>query len=201
MLIPVITHGEPPAELGPARARRAQLWHLAAAVTFYASFWVEAVASVPVGFAVRGVVAALVLALAARAWRRPRLPGFHRRLLLVAAWCIPAGNLLVAALPSFRQAGLHLLFIGGFGLLTLTISAHVALTHGGWADLLRGRPSPLVVMALLLAVALAARMLVVFDPVRFYLWLGLAALAFLAATLSWAALFVRGLSRAPHPQP
>jgi hypothetical protein len=38
-------------------------------------------------------------------------------------------------------------------------------------------------------------MLVVFNPFQFYLWLGIAASAFLGSTLAWGALFLRGLKR------
>jgi uncharacterized protein involved in response to NO len=113
-------------------------------------------------------------------------------------WCIPVGNALVAAFPDYRQAGLHVLFIGGFALLTLTVSAHVALTHGGRAELLRGRPWSAVAMIGLLALALAGRILVVVDQTRFYLWLGIAASAFLAATVAWTMLFMKGLTRVPQ---
>jgi len=195
MLIPVITRGEPPQELRPDEVRRARAWHLAAALLFFAAFWVEARLSVRAGFALRAAASAAVLWFAARAWRRPTLPGLHRRLILIAVWCIPAGNALVAAFPEYRQAGLHVLFIGGFALLTLTVSAHVALTHGGQAELLRGRPRPAVAMVALLALALAGRILVVVDQTRFYLWLGIAASAFLAATVAWTMLFIKGLTR------
>jgi uncharacterized protein involved in response to NO len=195
MLIPVITRGEPPRELRPGEVRRTRAWHLVAAAVFFAAFWVEARLSVRAGFALRAASSAAVLWFAARAWRRPTLPGLHRRLILIAVWCIPAGNALVALFPEYRQAGLHVLFIGGFALLTLVVSAHVALTHGGRAELLRGRPWPAVAMVALLALALAARILVVVDQTRFYLWLGIAASAFLAATVAWAMLFTKGLER------
>jgi len=200
MLIPVITRGEPPRELRPSEARRTRAWHLVAAALFFAAFWVEARLSVRAGFALRAASSAAVLWFAARAWRRPTSPGLHRWLILIAVWCIPAGNVLVAAFPEYRQAGLHVLFIGGFALLTLTVSAHVALTHGGQAELLRGRPWPAVAMVALLALALAGRILVVLDQTRFYLWLGIAASAFLAATVAWTMLFIRGLTRITHPQ-
>lgn len=195
MLIPVLIYGEPPRQLSSADTRRAQLWHVAAAVIFLASFVVEARVSVSAGFGIRGLVSLAVLLIAARLWRRPSLPGLHRRLVLLAAWFIPLGNLTVAILPQYRQAGLHLMFIGGFAMLTLAVSAHVVLTHGGRADLLRGHPWQAVALAVLLMSALSARMLLVFDPFRFYLWLGIAAATFLGATLAWTALIWAAMGR------
>ena len=188
MLIPVLIHGEPPPQLSAIETRRAQLWHVAAALIFLASFVIEARVSLSAGFAIRGFVTLAVLLIAARLWRRPRLPGIQRRLALLAAWCIPLGNFMVAILPQYRQGGLHLLFIGGFAMLTLVVSAHVALTHAGRSDLLRGHPWQTVALAALLIAAIPARMLVVFDPFHFYLWLGIAASAFLGATIAWTAL-------------
>jgi len=194
MLIPVLIHGEPPPQRSPNEARRAQLWHVTAALIFLASFVIEARVSVSAGFGLRAAVTLAVL-IGAQLWRPPRLPGLHRRLALIAAWCIPLGNFMVAVLPQYRQAGLHLMFIGGFAMLTLVVSAHVALTHGGRADPLRGYPWQTVALAGLLMVAIPARMLVVFDPFHFYLWLGIAAAAFLGATVAWTALVCVAMGR------
>ena len=85
--------------------------------------------------------------------------------------------------------------------MTLSVSVHVVLSHGGRADLLDGVPRLLVAVAALLALALACRLLVDLDPAHFNLWLGIAAASFLAATVCWARLVLRRPRTAQFPAP
>ena len=53
--------------------------------------------------------------------------------LWAAGWCMLAG-LVGAALDPVRATGaLHLVFVGGYGALTLGIASRVVVTHGGHA--------------------------------------------------------------------
>lgn len=99
----------------------------------------------------------------------------------LAVWCVPLGFWLAAAFPASRKAALHVGFIGGFGLLALAVSAHVAGAHSGRL----ARPGYLIAMAVLIAFAIPARALVDLDGGRFALWLGLGAGAFLSGTIFW----------------
>jgi uncharacterized protein involved in response to NO len=188
-LIPAICRAAPPGRLP-------RIAHLGLGLAFLASFWIEADAIRP-AFALRAAAVGCALIPSARLWLRPTLPGLHRRLVWVAAWMMPVGYALVAALPEYRRIGLHVLFIGCYALMTLSVSVHVVLTHGGRAGLLDTAPRALVAVAALLAVALACRLLVDLDPAHLNLWLGTAAASFLAATASWAWL----IFGRPRPEP
>ncbi len=187
VLLPLLTRGEPfPSQRRPL----AVAGHLAAALTFFGSFALPG----NLGPLLRGLIALGVLMLQARLYRLPTEPGLHRRLAWLAAWCLPLGNLLLAAFPTYRRAELHVVFIGCFALMALAVSLHVAIAHGG--ELLeltlgvggaRGAGTLLGLMVL----ALTARVLVDVDPLRFNLWLGTAAAALLAATMAWAWLWLR----------
>ena len=188
MLLPMITRGvPPPAAPSPGDADR-RAAHLLAAAMYVASFWMEAFVSPRLGFGVRAVVTLAVLVATAHIHLRPVLPGFHRRLVWLAAWMLPLGNAVVAVLPQYRRAGLHIIFIGCFGLMALAVGLHVVLTHGNRQEALGRRPWQAVAMAVLLLIALAQRIMVDVDPEHVYLWLGGAAACFLAATLMWTAL-------------
>jgi len=182
-LIPAICRAAPP-------GRVPRSIHIALGALFVASFFLEEDA-IRAAFALRAAVVALALIPSARLWLRPTLPGLHRRLVFIAAWMMPIGYASVAAFPQYRRIGLHLVFIGCYALLTLSVSTHVVLSHGGGAELLDGAPRPLRAAGALLALALACRLLVDLDPARFNLWLGLAAISFLAATLFWGWLLFR----------
>jgi uncharacterized protein involved in response to NO len=188
-MIPTLTRGETtPGAVPIALVRRGPQVVLAAA--FLASFPVEVYVGPRAGFALRGLVAGGVLVAVARLWRPPTMPGLHRRLIWLSAWLLPAGYAVAAASPELRSAALHVVFIGGFAVMALSVSLHVALSHGGRPERLAGRPWQVWAMALLLAAAVAFRLLVAIDSARFKEWLAFAAVSFLLATLAWASLVV-----------
>ena len=187
MLLPVITRGAAPLAAGAGGpAWRARSLHLAAGLAFIATFFVEVLVSVRLGFALRAALVLATLLASAGLWRLPSVPGLHRRLIWLAAWCLPLGYACVAAFPQFPKAGLHVVFIGCFALLALCISVHVVLTHGGAPLPLDARPWPVALLGALLLAALGLRALVNLDPAHVYRWLGAAAASFLAATVVWA---------------
>ncbi len=200
MLLPMFLHGEPPGTATGARRRVKQGLHVAAALCFVASFFVELLVSSRWGHGLRAMVAAVALVGPTRLWRPPSQAGLHRWFIWASAWLLPWGYTGVALRPELRTAGLHVVFLGCFGLMALAVSMHVVLAHGGHGRLLMGQPWQVGAVGALMLVALVARMLVPFAAEQFTLWLGIAAAAFLAATGLWAA-FLVPLSRArpvPH---
>ncbi|MFL5407909.1 MAG: NnrS family protein [Myxococcales bacterium] len=187
LLVPAITRGVDPTS---APQRLPAGVHLALGLLYAASFWADALVSLRAGFGVRFLVVLVVL-LAIRAHLRPTIDGFHRRLVFLAVWMLPLGNLIVALAPEYRRAGLHVVFIGCFALLVFAVSTHVVLSHGARPEQLHGRPRQLVVAAVLLGFALCARVLVDVDPARTAIWIATAGTSFLCATIAWAALVFR----------
>ncbi len=194
-LLPMLTRGAPAQDVpGPKL-------HALAAVLFFASFGLEPLGMPRVAFAARALIVLAVL-LMGRVYRWPTQPGLHRTLAWIAVWMLPIGNALVALLPEYKRAALHVLFIGGFGLMVFSVSAHVVLAHEGRPQALSQSPWVVRVMGLLFGVALICRALLDVDAERFTLWIAIAAGAFLAATLAWVWLIVgrtwvrEGLARA-----
>ncbi len=192
MLLPVITRGAPPLG-GPAPSARAKLLHLIAALAFIASFFVEAMESVPLGFALRAAIVLATQLAAAKIFRPPTVPGLHRRFIWIASWLLPAGYACVAIFPQYPKAGLHVVFIGCFAIMALSISTHVVLSHGGHEAPLSRRPWQVAAFGGLLLLALVLRALVNVDAGHAYRWLGGAAAAFLTATLAWGVIVARPL--------
>jgi uncharacterized protein involved in response to NO len=189
LVFPLITREEgPPDGSASAADVRARGLHLLAALGLVSTFVVERWLSAPAGLALRaGVVVAVFLA-AARLATPPQVPGLHRWVVWLGAWCVPAGLALAAALPpGMRFAALHLTFIGGFAALALAVGIHVSLSHADDEATLARRPWQVALLALLLAAAVGLRLAMVLDPARLWLWLGASAAAFLLATLAWAA--------------
>lgn len=81
-----------------------------------------------------------------------------------STWMLLLGLLWPVLLPLYRVAGLHLIFIGGFMLVTFTVATRVMLGHSGQSHLFR-RPLPfLTTAAVLLVVGLIARIAADFMP-------------------------------------
>ena len=119
-------------------------------------------------------------------WRPPARQGWNARAIWLAAWMVPLGYLVAALFPEQHRAGLHLTFIGGFALLGLMVSTQVTLGHGGHADLMLGKPWQVPAITVLMLAAAIPRAAMEFDPQRFFLWMEVAAVLFLAATATWA---------------
>jgi len=200
LAIPLMTRGVAPPDGAPSgRDRGARALHLAGAMLLIASFVVEVRASLPAGMLLRAAVVFVTLALGAELWRAPTQPGWNRRLVWAAAWMLPVGYLLAAAFPAEHKAGLHVAFLGGFALLALAVSTQVVLGHGGHRREMLGRPWQVPVIGALVAAAIVARALAEVDRPRFFVWIALAAVFFLASTLVWAVFVVPKL--VPHPDP
>lgn len=189
LILPHLARGDGPAE--PSHGARA--FHLAAGLTFAASFFVEQLVSVPLAHGLRAACTAAALIPSARLWRAPTLPGLHRRLAWLAGWALPLGYALVAIFPNHRKALLHVVFIGSFGAMSLSVALHVALTHAGLGEVLERRSRAVGALGAALLLSLVARMLFDFDQVHLRLWLGAGAGCFVLATLIWLWIAARSM--------
>ncbi len=201
MVLPLITRGQgPPDGAASARDRLVRVGHLAAALILAGSFWLENSVSLRGGLALRALVILAVLLLASRIWRLPTAAGWHRWLVWLSAWMIPAGYVLAALFPGQKKAGLHVVFIGGFALMAFSVGLHVALAHGRHKREITGRPWQVPAYGALLLLAMLARALVDFDQQRFFPWIAGSAGAFLLGSLFWASLVLPRLWGRGEPE-
>ncbi len=199
--VPLMTRGEAAADGGSsARDWWIRALHVFAMIALAASFPLENLISLRLGFALRGAVAIAVLLLVAEIHRPPERPGVIRWSIWLAVWCVPSGYLLATAMPGAWKGALHVTFIGGFAMLALSVSSQVILGHGGYERLKAGRPWPLVAMMIALGGAVVSRLLVELDPARLAGWIASASGLFLLATLFWGALLVPRLLRGPRAE-
>ncbi|MGA9524974.1 MAG: NnrS family protein [Myxococcaceae bacterium] len=184
MLIPMLLYGP-----APGRAQRPLFGaggaiHIVLGLALLASFVLEWVVELRLGWALRALIVAGVLAFVARVARPPTVPGLHRRFVWLSAWMLPLGYALGAIWPMHRVAAEHVVFLG-LALMTLSVATHVVLSHSGRGEVLGRRPWQVGALGVSVLVALALRLLVSLDPARFMLWLGAAAASFLVAVLVW----------------
>lgn len=186
LAFPLMTRGQAPADSqGTSADRAVVLLHVAAAAVLAATFFVEVTSSVRAAMALRALIVLGVLVAAVELWRPPDQPGSNRWLVWGAGWLLPTGYVLAALWPSYGRAALHVTFVGGFALLALAVGTQVTLGHSGHRDVMLGRPWQVWVIGVLMGTAILARGLMQVDPARYFLWMGLASGAFLAATVVW----------------
>lgn len=187
LVLPLMGGTPPPPDLGSSpRETRVAFGFLVLGLTVAASLVAEALGAVRNAPIVRGIAVAIALGWGGGAFRLPGKPGFHRKLVWVAAWLAPAGLVASGLLPDYRVPALHVLFIGGFSLMAFGVATHVSLSHLDLNDEALGRPRPVVVLAVGIALALLAR--VAADSSHTYFeHLASAALCWMIGSAVWLA--------------
>lgn len=99
---------------------------------------------------------------------------------------IPVGYIVIAAFPLRPVAFLHIVFILGFGLLTLTVASRVILGHGGQSHLFKAALPSILALAALLTFALIARITADFLPVHRFPLYALAGIVWAAGVVLWS---------------
>ena len=150
-------------------------------------------------------LASLVYLFAVWKVQRPAVrPSALRHGMRFVAGTIPLTFLLAWLRPEMFVTWFHLLFIGCFGLITLSVATRVTLAHGAYPTELETKSRALWWMVALLALGAGARVAYGFalDPWWRTGWLHLAASLWLAAVGVWCSsyllkIFVPGPQSAP----
>jgi len=189
LVLPLMAGAPPPADLGsaPGETRRA-VGYAAVGAVVLASLALEHAGWGRTAPLVRAAAVAAGLALGGGALGEPRRPGLHRRLARLAAWLMPAGLTVSAAWPDYRVPALHVLFIGGFGLLAFAVATHVSFGHLGLEAVGAGSPTPVIALAAGLGLALAARFVADWSD-SYFAHLGWAAACWIGGSAAWLAYF------------
>lgn len=196
LAFPLMTRAQAPVDSrGTAADRAVMLLHIGAAAVLAVSFFVEVTQSVRLAMALRAVVVLAVLVASIELWRLPDQPGSNRWLVWVAGWLLPLGYVLAFAWPMYARGLLHVTYVGGFALLALAVGTQVTLGHSGHREVMLGRPWQVAVIGSLMGFAIVARVLMQVDPARYFVWMGLAAAAFLGATAVWIGFLVPKMLR------
>lgn len=165
------------------------------AAALVASFAIDATGHAGIGRAIRAII---VSCLALTRWKLLRWPRARGKLafwLWVSAWLLTVGLWLPVLFPPLWIHGIHVAFIGGFGLMTFMIASRVALAHGGHGVRLELRSLALTASALLIILAAVLRFAAGFSPGAYAHGLGFAAIAWCLAVLLWAAVFLPRIIR------
>lgn len=159
LVLPIMAGEPPPADLGATpRERRKLAAYAALGLGLAASMVLETAGWIRLGPIARAVIVAAGLGFGGGAWRGPRTPGLHRRLVWLSVWSMPVGLLGAGLAPDLRIAALHVLFIGGFSLMAFGVATHVSLSHlPNLERLAVGRPRAVAVLGVTMVLAMLAR--------------------------------------------
>jgi uncharacterized protein involved in response to NO len=150
-----------------------------------ASYWLEASnPAAPAAAWLRGIAAIVYLAAMVPFHRQSpplRTASFAAQLALLA---LVAGLIFPLFWPGQRIAGLHVVFLGGFSLITFTVATRVVLGHSGNEALFETRLPALQVAAFLLLAGTVLRAVGDFLPTRPH-WLNGASYLWMLAAGVW----------------
>lgn len=103
-----------------------------------------------------------------------------------ALLALPVGYFAITLFPAYPVTLLHIIFITGFGLLTLTVASRVILGHGGESHRFKAVLPSVLAMTALSIVALLVRIGADFLPAhRFFLY-GLSGVVWMIGVLIWS---------------
>jgi uncharacterized protein involved in response to NO len=193
---PLAIPGVAAAHEGGARTRLYAALIAALALAFVA----EALGHPGLGAALRAAAATVILLLVWKLTQLPRRRELQVWALWASGWLVLLGLWLTALAPAHALAGLHLVFIGGFGVLTAGIGTRVVVMHGGHPPPNERRIFGLGV-ALALVAALAARLAADFMPARAAPLLGASAVLWSLAWGLWGWRAVPLIWRPRRPAP
>ncbi len=105
--------------------------------------------------------------------------------LRVALLSLPIGYLLMAILPQWQMALIHIVFITGFSLLTFTVATRVVLGHSGQEHLFNSRVLSIFFMSLLFVLAMLTRVTADWMPEIRMSHYAYASICWVVAALVW----------------
>lgn len=115
--------------------------------------------------------------------------------LRIALILIPSAYVFMAVWPTRTFSLLHILFIGGFSLLTFIVASRVVLGHSGQSDKFRATLWPVLAMAFLVALAMLTRVSADWMPETRLSHYAYAALAWVIGAIIWAATILPGINK------
>ncbi len=183
---------EPFMEKGPScleevlrHKKKKILIHLVSAGLCFASFWLEGLGFQIIGVLLRALVVTVQFFWTGAIAQWPRAKGLMPKMIFVSFWMILVGYWGMFFWPAYRTAFLHVVFLGGFSLMTFAVATMVVLNH---ADQSTRLAKPLWVLRVSftgLLVTLFFRLLAVGRPEHYFGLLAVAALAWIIVAGAW----------------
>jgi len=139
---------------------------------------------------IRAVAASFVFFGTMKIHRKPLEKGMLVQALRWSNWAVLLGLWGAAIHPQYRIEVLHVLFIGGFGMMILAIATRVILSHGKYPVEFEKTSPWLGIAAWMLFVSLLLRAISTLTGKYYFTMLGLAGSLWIVALVLWGIYFV-----------
>lgn len=167
------------------RRKNTLYFHATAAVFLALTFFLEGAGNTFIAFSGRALIIGLIYFRSRTLVFRPLVNDQFVILLCISFWMVFAGHAGLIFFPAYRSALLHIVFLGGYALMTFAVATMVIFSHGGQPGRLKKNAWQLTVLGIFLASALGLRIAAVFFPASFFVLLGAASFCWLLAAGLW----------------
>ncbi len=158
------------------------------AMVFVASFFTEHYLSQVVGHALRAVVISYIATVYWRIFKFPVKRTVHTFSIWLACLFIFSGSWLYSFLPSIHV--LHLIYIGGFGFITLLVASRVTLAHGDGGMEIEGEKFPFLWICILLSLSAVTRASAYLFPAQYQSHISYSAGLWIVGFIIWGIVFI-----------
>ncbi len=183
---------------GKQRIKRTLLY-LVTGILLFSSFWIEGLGYKVQAYGLRATVVLFCFVRNHIFPHPPKVSDGYVRLLAVSIWMIALGYLLLPFFSKYRTALLHLVFLGGYSLMTFAVATMVIVSHSGFAPRLKRRLWALDVVAMGIAVSLILRIGAVFNPSHYFTMLGISSIFWSITAITWLGCMIPYLGQVPAP--
>lgn len=159
------------------------------AALFLVSFALELLVHPVLGRALRAFCATWIGIQNWHFHKRPKATGKLTFWIWISAWALIIGLWVHALFPSFGVHAAHLIFVSGFGLMTILVASRVTLAHGGYSLDVESRSRVYAITCSLILLAALTRFITQWTP-SFFDHLAYAAGVWVLALTIWAICFV-----------
>ena len=185
-----------PGMVAMVRKRRIQV-HLTAGILLFLSFWFEGLGAPVLAYGLRAIIVSGIFLFTGALPLVPRVRHAFTWLLWLSFWMVALGSWVEFLFPSHRVIALHLVFLGGFSLMTFAVGTVVVLSHAGEVQRLY-KPLPILwFVASCVLGALGLRISADFFPAKYFNLLALAAVIWMTGALSWLLFILPRIFRTP----
>jgi uncharacterized protein involved in response to NO len=154
------------------------------------SFIVESLLSGPAGKLLRAAVVSAYLLWVVKIHRRPLSNLWHIRFIRLSLYLVMSGLYLSGFFPDYDIMALHLLFIGGFSMIALSIGTRVVVSHCGFEPLWNRNLAAVVIFGIFFLIALGLRLSADLYPDAYFLLVAFASGFWLIGVFVWGVYFV-----------
>ncbi len=158
---------------------------LAAAACLCVTFYWEGVGNFFPAYFLRAFVIGLIYFRSKTLVLKPLVQDPYAQWLWLSFWMVFLGYAGLPFFPAYRSAFLHVVFLGGYAVMTFAVATMVIFSHGGESAGLQKKHWQFPVMGIFLGSALFLRVTAVYFPSSFFHLLAGASIAWLLTAILW----------------